>query len=102
MYSAVLRQAAHLDGKHDIDCANDIVVLGVNSASSVDHGVGRASLLSKVDNRIGLEADKHIFQELPVTDVSYLQVNMLARNLAPPAHVCLQKWHSCDHATSLR
>ena len=67
-----------LDGKHDIDGANDIVVLCVDGACSVDHGVGRAALLPKVDHSVWLEADKDILQELPVTDVAYLEVNVVA------------------------
>lgn len=64
--------AAHLDGKHDIDCSNDIVLLGIDSPGSIDHGVGGTSLLSKVHDCIWLEAGHNIFQELPVADVSNL------------------------------
>lgn len=48
-------RGACLDGKQDIDGANDVVVLGEDSTVAVDHGVGGAALLSKVDHGIRQE-----------------------------------------------
>lgn len=70
--------AAYLDGKHDIDCPDDIILLGVDRPCSINHGVGGAPLLSKVHHGIWLEAGEDLFQEPPVTDVPYLQLNVLA------------------------
>ena len=75
----------HLDGKHDVDGSNDVVVLGVDCASPVNHGVGGAPLLPKVHHCIRLEASDNILQELPVTHIPNLQVNVIAGNLSPPA-----------------
>ena len=70
--------AAYLDSKHDIDGSNDIVLLGIDSPCSVDHGVWGTPLLSKVHDCIWLEAGENVFQELPVADVSNLQVDVVA------------------------
>ncbi len=45
----------HLDGKEDIDGADDIVLLREDSARAVNHGVRRRPLLAKVHNRVWLE-----------------------------------------------
>ena len=52
--------STYLDGKHDIDGSNDVVVLGVDGARPVNHGVGGAPLLPKVHNCIWFEAGDHI------------------------------------------
>ena len=78
-------QSGNLDGKHDIDGADDVVVLGVDGACAVNHGVGRAALLAKVHHVLRAEAPEHLAQELKVADVAHLQLQGLARNGCPPA-----------------
>jgi len=62
-----------LNGKHNVNVANDVVVLGEDSPLAVDHGVGGAALLAKVHNGIWLEGGDCLGQELPVADVADLQ-----------------------------
>ena len=38
----------HLDGKEDVDGADDVVVLREDGPGAVNHGVGRRPLLAKV------------------------------------------------------
>ena len=73
-----------LDGEHDVDVADDVVVLREHGALAVDHAVGRAALLAEVHDRVGAEAGDGLREELPVADVADLQVDLLAADLAPP------------------
>ena len=80
-------QSGNLDGKHDVDGADDVVVLGVDGACTVDHGVGRAALLAKMHHMLRAEAAEHLAQELKIADVAHLQLHRLARHGRPPAWV---------------
>ena len=79
----------YLDGKEDIDGADDVVVLSEDGAGAVDHRVRRRALLAEMHHRIGLEALKRLRQELKVADVADLQLDVLSTDLAPPALINL-------------
>ncbi len=74
----------HLDGKEDVDGADDVVVLREDGAVAVDHRVGRRPLLAKVHHRVRLERIEGLREELKVADVAHLQIDVLPRDLAPP------------------
>lgn len=73
----------HLDGKEDVDSADDIVLLREDSTRAVDHGVRRRALLAKVHDCIWLERLEGLREELEIADVAHLQVDVLARDLPP-------------------
>lgn len=74
---------ACLDCKEHIDSADYIVVLGVDSPGSVNHGVGSTPLLSKVHDCIWGELLEGFLKKLEVTDVAYSEIYVLARNFSP-------------------
>mmetsp|Transcript_38901 Transcript_38901/g.110107 ORF Transcript_38901/g.110107 Transcript_38901/m.110107 type:complete len:231 (+) Transcript_38901:767-1459(+) len=76
-------RADFLDSVHDVDVADDVVVLGEDGVGAVNHGVGGAALLSEVHNVLWLEALEGLLQEVKVADVSNLQVNDLPADLLP-------------------
>lgn len=86
---------ANLDGEQDVEGAKHIVVLRVHGSGAVDHGVGSASLLPKMDDGIWAEALHHIPEKVEVQDVAHLQIYDLARDLRPPAAADENKLHCC-------
>ena len=73
-----------LDGEQHIDGADDIVLLRVHRALPVDHRVGSAALLAKVHDGVGVELAECLPEELEVTDVPDLELDVLPRDFSPP------------------
>ena len=73
-----------LDRKQHVDGADDVVGLCVDGALAVNHGVGSAALLAKVDDRVGIELAERLSEELEVADVAHFEVDVLPRDLSPP------------------
>mmetsp|Transcript_12276 Transcript_12276/g.26479 ORF Transcript_12276/g.26479 Transcript_12276/m.26479 type:complete len:333 (-) Transcript_12276:430-1428(-) len=72
-----------LDGKQHVDSSHNVVGLGVHGPLAVDHGVGGGALLPEVHHGIGAEVAEGLAKELPVADVTDLQLDVLARHLLP-------------------
>jgi hypothetical protein len=87
----ILTRRELLDGKHHVDVADDVVVLREHGALAVDHAVGRAALLAKVDDGVGLERGERLGEELPVADVADLEVDVLPGDLAPAPHTVVRR-----------
>jgi len=51
---------------------------------SVDHRVRSGSLLSEVDQSVGIELLESLREELEVQDIADLEIYMIARDLSPP------------------
>jgi hypothetical protein len=87
---------SNLDGEQDIDGADHVVGLCEHGPLPINHGVGGAALLSKVDDCIRVEVPEGLPKELPVTDVTNGQLNVLATDLTPPASAGCTRGPSCS------
>src|SRR5918999_2765935 len=70
-------------GEEHVQVADDVVVLGVDGMTPVDHRVGRRPLLGEVHDGLGLVALHDLGDELPVQEVAELEPDGLPANLAP-------------------
>ena len=75
-----------LDSVENIDCTNNVVLLGVHGPGPVNHGVGRRALLSKVNDGLRLEGGERLLEEGPVTHITDHELDMLSGHLGPLLH----------------
>ena len=59
-------------------------MLREDGTCAVDHGIGCAALLAIMHYGVRFKIDEHLCQELEVTDIPHVKLNVLSTQSAPP------------------
>ena len=74
-----------------VEVAKDIIRLGIDGVTAVDHRVGRSTLLAIVDDRFGLEPAHHWLEEAVVTDIAHVDAQTTTAHGLPDGNPLLQR-----------